>query len=177
MSYAFTLIAAGQIFFHLFYLHFFECWSYWKYSKYNSIYQSEDISFLTVESIDNIGQSSQNFVNEIGKLVTNEVKPVNISLILCKLRIILPQWSRLILASIICFVAMDDLFCSNPMTYLRQLDSLKMCRYQIFLAAFLSKSKNALLHFQKKYIHEKNIIFFAYKRIKTIFCSIPVVIF
>ncbi len=112
-SYASTLIAAGQIFFHLFYLHCFECWSYWKYSEDNSIYQFEDVSFLTVESIVNIGQSSQNFVNEIGKLVTNEVKPVNVSLIWCKLRTILSQWSRLILASIICFVAIDELFCTT----------------------------------------------------------------
>jgi hypothetical protein len=85
---------------------------------------------------------------------------VNVSLIWYKLKTILPQWCRLILASIICFVAIDELFCTNPMTYLRQLDSLKMCRYQIFFAAFLFYSQKMRFYTFKRNIFMKKTSFF-----------------
>jgi hypothetical protein len=93
--------------------------------------------YLIVESIVDIGQLTQNFVNQIWALSLNGVQPANVSLVWCKLKNLLPQWCRLMLASIVCFAAIDQFLSTNPVAHLRQLGSLKLARCQIFFAILL----------------------------------------
>jgi len=90
-----------------------------------------------VESIIDIPQLTQIFVNEIWKYFMNGIDPTNIFLLWCKLRTILPQWFRLMLASIVCFAAIDQFLCTHHSVYLQQLSSLKLARYQICIVALL----------------------------------------
>lgn len=94
--------------------------------------------YLIAESIYNIIQLTQNLINEIWKSKINGIDPITISLIWCKLRTILPQWFRLVLASIVCSAAIDQYFCTNHIVYLRRLSSLKIARYEIFISSILS---------------------------------------
>jgi hypothetical protein len=62
---------------------------------------------------------------------------INVLIVWCKLRNMLPHWCRLMLATIVCFVALDQYFSTNHQIYLRRLSSLKVARYQIFFAVCL----------------------------------------
>jgi hypothetical protein len=92
--------------------------------------------YLTVESIIDIVQLSQTVVNEILKLIYGS-EPINVLLVWCKLSTMLPQWCRLMLASIVCFVALDQFLSTNHQAYLRRLSSLTVTRYQIVFAVCL----------------------------------------
>ena len=70
--------------------------------------------YLIAESIVDVVQVSQTFINEIWKLSLNGVDATTISLAWCKLRTILPQWLRLMLSAIVCFVAIDQFFLHQP---------------------------------------------------------------
>ena len=107
------------------------------FTKLKTFHHNRCAFYLIVESMVNIGQLSQTFINEIWKLTLNEIEPMNVSLVLCKVRYILPQWFRLMLTSIVCFVAIDQFLSTNPAPYLRQLSSLKIARYQIYVAICL----------------------------------------
>jgi hypothetical protein len=93
--------------------------------------------YLIAESVVDIVQLSQTFVNEIWKLSINGVEPTTVSLAWCKLRTILPQWLRLMLSAITCSAAVDQFLSTNPVPYLRQLSSLKLARYEILFATIL----------------------------------------
>jgi hypothetical protein len=90
-----------------------------------------------VESFVDIAQLTQNTVDELWQLSINGVEPVTVSLAWCKLRTMLPQWFRLMLASIVCFAAIDQFLSTNPVAYLRQLSSLKLAQRQICFATCL----------------------------------------
>ena len=93
--------------------------------------------YLIAESLVDIGYLSQIFINEVWKSSINGIEPSTVSLAWCKLDTMLPQWFRLMLASIVCFVSIDQFLCTNPIVYLRQLSSLKSARYEIFIATIL----------------------------------------
>ena len=93
--------------------------------------------YLIAESFVDIGELSQNFIFEIWRVSINGIEPSTVSLIGCKLRNMLPQWCRLMLASIVCFVSIDQYLCTNPRPYLQQLSTLRLARYQIFFATIL----------------------------------------
>jgi hypothetical protein len=94
--------------------------------------------YLIVESIVDIPQLTQVFVNEIWKLSINGMDPTNIFPIWCKVRTMLPQWFRLMLSSIVCFAAIDQFLCTNHSVHLRQLSSLKLARHQICIVTLLT---------------------------------------
>jgi hypothetical protein len=142
-SYAFNLIVASQIFF-----------SYCTYINFGlglfgnllntlfftnlKIFRHNRCAFyLIVESIVDIAQLTQIFANEIWKLSMNGMDPMSDFPVWCKLRYILVQWLRLILASIVCFAAIDQFLSTNHVAYLRQLSSLKLARCQICIATLL----------------------------------------
>jgi hypothetical protein len=107
------------------------------FTNLNIFHHNRCAFYLIAESFFDIGQLTQNFANQVWQSTINGVQPVNISLVWCKLRTILPQWFRLILSSIVCFAAIDQFLSTNPILYIRQLSSLKMARYQICFAACL----------------------------------------
>jgi hypothetical protein len=92
--------------------------------------------YLITESIIDIIQLSQTFINEILKVIYGP-DVMNVLIVWCKLRNMLPHWCRLMLASIVCFAALDQYFSTNPQACLRRLSSLRVSRYQIFFAVFL----------------------------------------
>jgi hypothetical protein len=103
-----------------------------------NIFQHNRCAFyLIVESFVDIAQLTFIFVDQIWKLCLNGVEPMNVSLAWCKLRTILLQWFRLLLASIVCFAAIDQYLCTNYSPYIRQLSSLKLARRQILFATLL----------------------------------------
>ena len=87
-----------------------------------------------MESIVDIAQLSQTFINEIWIFLLNGIDPTTVSLAWCKLRTILPQWLRLMLSVVVCSAAVDQFLSTNHVAYLRQLSSLKLARYQICIA-------------------------------------------
>ena len=93
--------------------------------------------YLIVESIVDIVQLCQMFVNEIWKFSINGIEPVTVSLVWCKLRTIFPQWLRLMLSVVVCSAAVDQFLSTNHIAYFRQLSSLKLARYQICFATCL----------------------------------------
>jgi len=93
--------------------------------------------YLIVDSIIDIAQLTQNFINAVWQLSINGIDPTNASVAWCKLRSMLTQWLRLMLASIVCFAGIDQFFCTNHSAYLRQLSSLKLARLQICIASLL----------------------------------------
>jgi hypothetical protein len=93
--------------------------------------------YLIVESVVDLGQLSQFFVNQMWLSSINGIDPANISLIWCKLRTPLGQWCRLMLASIVCFAAIDQYLSTNHVPYLRQWSSLKLAHRQIYFAGCL----------------------------------------
>ncbi len=142
-SCAFNLIVASQLFSsYCTYIDLWS-WSYRKYSKYSCFYKSQDFChnlcalYLIVESVIDIIQLTHMFINEIWELSIDESEPVNVSFVWRKLRIIVGQWWRFTLASIVCFLAIDQFLTSNHVTYLRQLSSLKFARCVICIATLL----------------------------------------
>lgn len=93
--------------------------------------------YLIVESIVGTAQVTQLLINQMWKLSINGVEPVTVSLAWCKLKTLLPQWFRLMLVSIVCFIAIDQFLCTNPVAHVRQLSSLKIAQSQIFFATIL----------------------------------------
>ncbi|CAF0762258.1 unnamed protein product [Adineta ricciae] len=93
--------------------------------------------YLIAECLVDLGQLSQLFANEIWALSLNEVDPTKTSLIWCKLRTIMPQWCRLMLASIVCYAAIDQFFSTHYHRHFRQYSSLEMAKFQIGLAGCL----------------------------------------
>ena len=85
--------------------------------------------YLIVESVVDCCQVVFQFVDG--------VLPLAFSLVWCKLKAILVQGCRLMLASIVCFAAIDQYLSTNPLPYLRQWSSLKMAHHQIYVASFL----------------------------------------
>jgi len=142
-SYASNLIAAAQIFSsYSTYISFGlgligNILNILVFTNLNIFHHNRCAFYLIMESFFDIGQLSQNFANQVWQSTINGVQPVNVSLVWCKLRTILPQWFRLILSSIVCFAAIDQFLSTNPILYIRQLSSLKMARYQICFAACL----------------------------------------
>jgi hypothetical protein len=93
--------------------------------------------YLIVESIVDITQLMHIFIDEIWKLSIDEVEPMNVSLVWCKIKNTLPQWCRFMLGFIVCFAAFDQFLSTNYIAYLRQLSSLKLAQRQIVFASFL----------------------------------------
>jgi hypothetical protein len=93
--------------------------------------------YLIVESVVDIGQLSQLFVNQIWGSSINGNDPMTVSLVWCKFRTVVGQWFRLMLASIVCFAAIDQYLSTNPVPYLRQWSSLKLAHRQIYFASLL----------------------------------------
>ncbi|UJR10543.1 hypothetical protein I4U23_014743 [Adineta vaga] len=105
--------------------------------KLKIFHQNRCAFYLIVESFVDIGQLSQYFANQVWILTSNRVEPVTISLLWCKLRIIIPQWCRLMLAAIVCFAAIDQFLSTHHRLRFRQSSSLKIAKYQIYFASFI----------------------------------------
>ena len=58
-------------------------------------------------------------------------------LVWCKLRVVLMQWCRLMLASIVCFTAIDQYLSTNPLPSRRQWSSLTIAHRQIFVSSLV----------------------------------------
>ena len=142
-TYAFNLIIAAQIFSsYSTYINFSlgligNILNILVFTNLKIFHHNRCAFYLIAESIADISQVSQAFINEIWKLTQNGIDPTTVSLVWCKLRYMLPQWFRLMLVSIVCFIAIDQFLSTNPAPYLRQLSSLKMARYQICFATCL----------------------------------------
>jgi hypothetical protein len=93
--------------------------------------------YLIVASFVDIVQNCQTFTFNIWSVSVNGIEPSTVSLIGCKLRTMLPQWCRLMLASIVCFASIDQFLCTNPVVYLRQLSTLTLARYEICFSTIL----------------------------------------
>jgi hypothetical protein len=93
--------------------------------------------YLIAESILDIGQIMQTFIYQIWGLAINVADPSSISPAWCKVRGSVTQLFRLMLSSIVCFVAIDQYLSTNPLPPLRQWSSLKIARHQIYVASFL----------------------------------------
>jgi hypothetical protein len=93
--------------------------------------------YLIVESVVDIGQLIQLFIYQVWESSINGVDPTSVSLIWCKVRASVPQWCRLMLASIVCFAAIDQYLSTNPVPYRRQWSSLKLAHRQIYFAGCL----------------------------------------
>jgi hypothetical protein len=64
--------------------------------------------------------------------------PVNLSLIWCKIRTTFIQSCRLLIASIVCFEALDQFLSTNHRLYLQQISTLKLARGLIWTSYCLS---------------------------------------
>lgn len=93
--------------------------------------------YLIAECLVDIGQLTQQLANEIWTLSLNGVDPTKSSLVWCKLRTIMPQWCRFMLASIVCYTAIDQYFSTHYRRCFRQFSSLEITRYEIGLAGCL----------------------------------------
>jgi len=93
--------------------------------------------YLIVESLVDIVQLSQLFANQMWGLSINGNDPTNVSLVWCKWRTVVGQWCRLMLASIVCFTAIDQFLSTNPVGHLRQWSSLQIAHCQIRVSIFL----------------------------------------
>jgi hypothetical protein len=63
--------------------------------------------------------------------------PFAFSVVWCKLKLMLIQWCRMMLSSIVCSAAIDQYLSTNPLLYLRQYSSLKIAHLQIYAASLL----------------------------------------
>jgi hypothetical protein len=93
--------------------------------------------YLIVESVVDIGQLIQMFIYQVWESSINGIDPTSVSLIWCKARASFPQWCRLMLASIVCFAAIDQYISANPVPYRRQWGSLKLAHREIYFAGYL----------------------------------------
>ena len=85
--------------------------------------------YLTVESVVDTSHVFFGFVDSTFPLAS--------SVVWCKLRAILIQWCRMMVASIVCFAAVDQYLSTNPFPYLREWSSLNVAHYQIYVASLL----------------------------------------
>ena len=85
--------------------------------------------YLIVESVVDGYQVFAGFVEALG--------PFAFSLVWCKLKFLTIQWGRLMLALIVCFAAIDQYLSTNPLPYIRQLNSLTIAHRQIYAATLL----------------------------------------
>jgi hypothetical protein len=142
-SYAFNLIVASQLFYsYCTYINFGlgligNLLNILVFTNLKMFRHNRCAFYLIVESIVDIPQLTQVFVNEIWKLSINGMDPTNIFPVWCKLSNMVRQWCRLMLSSIVCFVAIDQFLCTNHAVYLQQLSSLKLARRQICIATLL----------------------------------------
>ncbi len=107
-------------------MHYFSSWSYWTccvnilvFTKLKIFRDNRCASYLIVESFADIGQLSQTFINETGKLRLNAIELMDV-----------PTYS--IFNSMFCVYGPISLH--QPCA---QLSSLKMARYQICFATCL----------------------------------------
>ena len=70
--------------------------------------------YLSAESFVNIIQISQFFLAQIWSLSINGTVPADISLVWCKMRMMMGQWNRMMLAFILCCAAIDQFLSTNP---------------------------------------------------------------
>jgi hypothetical protein len=142
-SYAIDLIVASQLFFSYFtYINFGlglfgNLLNILVFTNLKTFRHNRCAFYLIVESIVDIAQLTQIFVNEIWELPLNGMDPTSESPVWCKLRTMLAQWFRLMLASTVCFAAIDQFLSTNYSVYLRQLSSLKLAQRQICIATVL----------------------------------------
>jgi hypothetical protein len=142
-SYAFNIIVASQLFYsYCTYINFGlgligNLLNILVFTNLNIFRHNRCAFYLIVESIVDIAQLTQVFVNEIWKLSINGMDPTNIFPVWCKLSNMVRQWCRLMLSSIVCFVAIDQFLCTNYSVYLQQLSSLKLARRQTCIATLL----------------------------------------
>ncbi len=142
-SYAFNLIVASQLFFsYNAYINFGlgligNLLNILVFTNLKIFCHNRCAFYLIVESIVDIAQLSQMFANEIWKLLLNGMNPTSESPVWCKPKTMLVQWFRLMLASTVCFAAIDQFLSTNYSVYLRQLSSLKLARRQICIATVL----------------------------------------
>lgn len=89
--------------------------------------------YLIVESIANIVMLIQYFIPQIIQLIYGN-DPINLSIIWCKTKTTLAQSCRLFISSVICLEAFDQ-FLSTHHLYYRQLNTLRLARYLIWITA------------------------------------------
>jgi hypothetical protein len=92
--------------------------------------------YLIVESIADILILCINVLPEIFQLI-HGTDPANISVIWCKAKTSSGQTCRLLVASTVCFEALDQFLSTNHQYYLRQLTTLKLARYLLFVSTIL----------------------------------------
>jgi hypothetical protein len=142
-SYAFNLIVASQLFFSYFtYINFGlgligNLLNIFVFTNLKIFRHNRCAFYLIVESIVDIAQLTQILVNEIWELPLNGMDPTSESSVWCKLKTMSVQWFRLMLASTVCFAAIDQFLSTNYSVYLRQLSSLKLAQRQICIATVL----------------------------------------
>ncbi len=106
------------------------------FTKLKLFRNNRSIFYLIVESIANIIMSFQYFIHQLFQLIY-EVDPSILSIFWCKAKTTSVQTCRLLISSVICFEAFDQFLSTHHQSSYRQLSTLKLGRYLIWITSCL----------------------------------------